>query len=89
MVSLQNVLSCYIYICIGAFVTPTAYALPGVMAVNGSSANGGCPSPCVGVVSGITTCDCGTHSALGEDESSLMGSQRLEQNQCGQLHCSL
>ena len=34
------------------------YTLPGVMAVNGSSANGGCPSPCVGVVSGITTCDC-------------------------------
>ena len=57
----------HIYMHIGAFVTPTAYALPGVMAVNGSSANGGCPSPCVGVVSGITTCDCGTHSALGED----------------------
>ena len=53
--------------CIGAFLTPTAYTLSGVMAVNGSSANGGCPSPCVGVVSGITTCDCGTHSTIGED----------------------
>ena len=54
-------------LCQGAFLTPTAYTLPGVMAVNGSSANGGCPSPCVGVVSGITTCACGTHSLLGED----------------------
>ena len=35
--------------------------------MNGSSANGGCPSPCVGVVSSITTCDCGTHSTLGEE----------------------
>ena len=35
--------------------------------MNGSSANGGCPSPCVGVVSGITTCECGTHSTIGED----------------------
>ena len=34
--------------------------------MNGSSANGGCPSPCVGVVSNITTCDCGTHSTIGE-----------------------
>ena len=28
------------------------------MAVNGSDGNGGCPSSCVGVSSGITTCDC-------------------------------
>ena len=54
-------------LCQGAFITPIAYTLTGVMAVNGSSANGGCPSPCVGVVSGITTCDCGTHSTLGEE----------------------
>ena len=52
---------------IGAFITPTAYTLSGVMAVNGSSANGGCPSPCVGVVSGITTCDCMAHSTIGEE----------------------
>ena len=52
---------------IGSLITPAANTLPGVMAVNGSIANGGCPSPCVGVVSGITTCDCGTHSTLGED----------------------
>ena len=58
---------CTMHPCIGAFITPTAYTLSGVMAVNGSSANGGCPSPCVGVVSGITTCDCGTHSTIGED----------------------
>ena len=49
---------------LGAFLTPTAYTLTGVMAVNGSSANGGCPSPCV---SGITTCDCGEHSTIGEE----------------------
>ena len=55
------------YPCIGAFITPTAYTLPGVVALNGSIANGGCLSPCVGVVSGITTCDCGTHSTIGED----------------------
>ena len=53
--------------CIGAFLTPITYTLSGVMAVNGSSANGGCPSPCVGVVSNITTCDCGTHSAIGRE----------------------
>ena len=35
--------------------------------MNGSSANGGCPPPCVGVVSGITTCDCLTHSIIGEE----------------------
>ena len=58
---------CSELLCIGAFVTPTAYTLPGVMAVNGSSANEGCPSPCVGVVSGITTCDCRMHSTIGED----------------------
>ena len=45
-------------------MTPTAYTL---IAVNGSSANGGCLSPCVGVVSGITTCDCGAHSIFGEE----------------------
>ena len=48
----------------GAFITPTAYTLTGVMAVNGSIANGGCPSPCVGVIPGITTCDCLAHSTL-------------------------
>ena len=53
-------------LCQGAFLTPTAYTLTGVMAVNGSSDNGGCPSPCVGVVSGITTCDC-RHSTMGVD----------------------
>ena len=40
--------------------------------MNGSSPNGGCPTPlsrpsCVGVVSGITTCDCGAHSDIGEE----------------------
>ena len=35
--------------------------------MNGSSANGGCPSPSVGIPSGITTCDSGTHSVLGEE----------------------
>jgi hypothetical protein len=44
----------------GAFLTPTAYTLDGIIAVNGSSATGGCPTPCVGVSSGITTCDCVT-----------------------------
>ena len=58
---------CLPLLCQGALLTPTAYTLSGVMAVNGSSANGGCPSPCVGVVSGITTCDCGTHSTMRED----------------------
>ena len=51
----------------GTFISPITYTLSGVIAVNGSSANGGCPSPCVGVVSGITTCDCGTHSTIGEE----------------------
>ena len=55
---------------LGAFIPPTAYTLTGVMAVNGSSANGGCPSPCVGVASGITTCDCGIHTTkFGEEHT--------------------
>ena len=41
---------------------PITYTLPGVMAVNGSDANGGCPSPCVGMVVDITVCDCLWHS---------------------------
>ena len=57
----------YIYVCIiGVFITPNAYTLPSVMAVNGSSANGGCPPPCVRV-SDIATCDCGVHSTIGEE----------------------
>ena len=35
--------------------------------MNGSSANGGCPSPSVGIPSGITTCDSGTRTVLGEE----------------------
>ncbi len=34
------------------------YTLTGVMSVNGSDPNGGCPTDCVGVVSGIERCDC-------------------------------
>ena len=49
-------------------MTPNAYTLPEVMAVNGSDANGGCPSPCVGSGdSGITTCDCAAHSTVGTE----------------------
>ena len=36
------------------------------MAVNGSNANGGCPTECVVLQSGINTCDC-TDSTLGDE----------------------
>ncbi len=42
----------------GAFISPNVYTLTGVMSVNGSDPNGGCPTDCVGVVSGIERCDC-------------------------------
>ena len=37
---------------------PNAYTLKGVVAVNGSNANGSCPSECVGMASGVRRCDC-------------------------------
>ncbi len=42
----------------GAFISPIGYTLSGVMSVNGSDPNGGCPTDCVGVVSGRERCDC-------------------------------
>ena len=46
--------------------TPNAHTLPGVMAANGSNANGDCPTECVVLSSGISTCDC-TDSTLGDE----------------------
>ena len=51
---------------LGAFLTPNAYTLSGVMAVNGSHANGDCPTECVVLQSGINTCDC-SDSTLGDE----------------------
>ena len=34
------------------------YTLTGVVSVNGSDADGGCPQECVGEASGIRRCDC-------------------------------
>ncbi len=42
----------------GAFISPGGYTLTGVMSVNGSDPDGGCPTGCVGVVSGIKRCNC-------------------------------
>ncbi len=42
----------------GAFISPNVYTLTGVISVNGSAPNGGCPTDCVGFVSGIERCDC-------------------------------
>ncbi len=39
----------------GAFISPDKYTL---MSVNGSDHNGGCPTDCVGVASGIERCSC-------------------------------
>ena len=59
MVRAEKFYSQIIYVfTVGTFLTPNAYTLTGVMAVNGSDGNGGCPSSCVGVSSGIITCDC-------------------------------
>ena len=51
---------------VGAFLTPNAYTQSGVMTVNGSNANGDCPTECVVLASGISTCDC-TDSTLGDE----------------------
>ena len=53
-------------ISIGAFLTPKAYTLSGVMAMNGSNANGDCPTECIVLASGINVCDC-TDSTLGDE----------------------
>ncbi len=42
----------------GVFISSDGYTLTGVMSVNGSDPNGGCPTDCVRVVSGIKRCDC-------------------------------
>ena len=50
----------------GAFLTPNAHTLSGVMAVNGSNANGGCPTECV--VQSPRTRGCGCiDSTLGDE----------------------
>ena len=51
---------------LGAFLTLNAYTLSGVMAVNGSNANGDCPTECAVLSSGISTCDC-IDSTLGDE----------------------
>ena len=43
---------------LGALLTPDAYTLSGVMAVNGSNSNGDCPTECVVLASGSRVCDC-------------------------------
>ena len=50
----------------GSFLTPNAYTLPQVMAVNGSNANGVCPTECVVQSPGIRLCDC-TDSTLADE----------------------
>ncbi len=42
----------------GAFISSDDYSLTEVWSVNGSDPNGGCPTDCVGGVSGIKRCDC-------------------------------
>ena len=56
----------HVYSDTGSFLTPNAYTLSGVMAVNGSNANGDCPTECVVMPSGINTCGC-TDSTLADD----------------------
>ena len=51
---------------LGAFLTPNAYTLSGVMAVNGSNANEDCPTECIVLQSGINTCNC-ADSTLGDE----------------------
>ncbi len=51
----------------GAFISPSnGYTLTGVMSVNGSDPNGGCPTDCVGSVSGVKRCDCADTSVVTE-----------------------
>ena len=52
---------------VGAFLTPDAYTQSGVMAVNGSNANGDCPMECVVLASGINTCDCTVSTTLRDE----------------------
>lgn len=51
----------------GAFISPIAYTLTGVVSVNGSSIRAGCPQECEGVSSNgtIRTCDCRQTAAVG------------------------
>ena len=70
LIKYNNVLVKLILMCaymnIGSSLTPKAYTLSGVMAVNGSNANGDCPTECVVLQSGINTCNC-TDSTLGDE----------------------
>ena len=62
----SQVLTHHIPALLGVFHTPNAYTLSGVMAVNGSNANGDCPIECVALSSGMSTCDC-SDSTLGDE----------------------
>ena len=42
----------------GDFFTANGYTLTGVVSMNGSDADGGCPQECVGEASGTRRCDC-------------------------------
>ena len=68
--TISTVLSMHYYywwsLYIGAFLTPNAHTLTGVMAVNGSHANGDCPTGCVILMNSISICDC-TVSTLGDE----------------------
>ena len=70
LIKYNNVLVKLILMCaymnIGSSLTPKAYTLSGVMAVNGSNANGDCPTECVVLASGINTCNC-TISTRGDE----------------------
>ena len=45
---------------------PNAYTLDGVVAVNGSNADGGCPSKCVGITNSVRRCNCMGTGAEGQ-----------------------
>ena len=62
----SQVMTHHIPALLGVFNTPKAYTLSGVMAVNGSNANGDCPTECVVLQSSINTCDC-TAATLGDE----------------------
>ena len=70
LIKYNNVLVKLILMCacmnIGSSLTPKAYTLSGVMAVNGSNANGDCPTECVVLSADINTCNC-TDTTLGAE----------------------
>ena len=80
------IVACILFI--GVPFIPSAYTLDGVEVVNGSNANGGCPSMCVIMSSGVRRCDCTGTAASGQLTGVLIDDRVPTLNPVGNMWAS-